>query len=533
MFHGFANIPATSARFQKMGTAQGKVLIMWFDVSKYREIRIFVAMRTPRIVWGFASFLFLCPGLLFAQGMSVDSILPRIDSELHNPALGGQLSTLIPNYADARVWGLAIGDFTNDSLPDLAISIYDHGRVGNTVHVYFFENEDNKKLVQRFVKEISFIESPIEVGLTVEGSVVTITRRTGSEHWEQEGYSIEFGDVTLIDRFETSQENVASSTSAGTPRELGHEVYRNYENLRSRESYFTGSSGDALLSESFATIPAYGRSRDIYPGYGHIFSDSSKDFILSGMGLRRDASDLSIRSMQAAYNDDYLYISIRVRDDYVIGGQPNIEANDRVSFWFDTKYTDDRLNRDRRLLSMEGGFPTFRTTLDSLVSNITFALPAHPGKVTQITYSSVNPLNALQQDGLKNVMAIMSYDTGAGVVNGYHLTLRIPFSFLGFETNPEHAYETPVHFASQEDTSALTSMAGVINAATLGFTALVYDVDDPSHPNEVTIQGTSKYEEGNPASLGMLVLEPSAQYYGEVHATYLDKLRSGMTSAGY
>ncbi len=98
-----------------------------------------------------------------------------------------------------------------------------------------------------------------------------------------------------------------------------------------------------------------------------------------------------------------LYLSIRVRDDYVIGGQPKIEANDRVSFWFDTKYTGDRLNRDRRLLSMEGGFPTFRTTLDSLVSNITFALPAHPGKVTQITYSSVDPLNSLQQDGLKNV----------------------------------------------------------------------------------------------------------------------------------
>ncbi len=37
--------------------------------SKYRRIRIFVAMRTPRIVWGFATLLFLCPRLLFAQGM--------------------------------------------------------------------------------------------------------------------------------------------------------------------------------------------------------------------------------------------------------------------------------------------------------------------------------------------------------------------------------------------------------------------------------------------------------------------------------
>jgi hypothetical protein len=500
---------------------------------KGSSIRIFVAMRTQRIAWGFATLLILFPRLLFAQGMSVDSILPRIDSELHNNTLGEQLRTFIPNYADARVWGLAIGDFTNDSLPDLAISIYDHGKVGTTVHVYFFENENNQKLVPRFEKEISFVESPIEVGLTVEGSVVTITRRTGSEHWEQEGYSIESGDVTLIDRFETNQENVASSTAAAKPHELGHEVYRNYENLRSRESYFTGSSGDALLAESFMTMPAYARSREIYPGYGHIFSDTSSDFILSGVGLRRDANDLSIRSMQTAYNDDFLYISICVRDDYVVGGQPKIENNDRVSFWFDTKYTGDRLNRDRKLLSMQGGFPTFRTTLDSLVSNITFALPAHPGKVTQITYSSVNPLNSLQQDGLKGVMALMSYDTEKGTTNGYQLTLRIPFAFLGFEANPEHAYETPVSFGSQDDSSGLITSASITNAATLGFTALVYDIDDPSHPNEVTIQATSKYEEGNPATFGTLVLEPSGEYYGEVHPTYLDKLHAGMTTAGY
>ncbi len=497
------------------------------------RIRIFVSMRTPRILWGFATLFILCPRLAFGQGMPVDSIIPRIDSELHHQGLAEQLQSLITDYADARVWGLAIGDFTNDSLPDLAISIYDHGKVGNIAHVYFFENVANQKLLPCFEKDISYVESPIEVGLTVEGSVVTITRRTGSEHWEQEGYSVESGDLTLIDRFETNAENVANATTTSKPRELGHEVYRNYENLRSRESYFTGSSGDALLAESFITMPAYARSREIYPGYGHLLSDTSKDFILSGVGLRRDANDLSIRSLQTAYNDDYLYIAIRVRDDYVIGGQPKIESNDRVSFWFDTKFTGDRLNRDRRLLSMQGGFPTFRTTLDSLVSNITFALPAHPGKVTQITYSTVNPLNPIEQDGLKNVIGIMSYDTGGGVVNGYRLTLRIPFAFLGFETNPEHAYETPIPSTAIEDTAGLTLHASITNAATLGFTALVYDIDDASRPTEVTIQATSKYEEGNPATFGTLVLEPSAQYYGEVHATYLDKLRAGMTSAGY
>src|SRR5262249_25593704 len=163
-----------------------------------------------------------------------------------------------------------------------------------------------------------------------------------------------------------------------------------YENLRTKESYFSGTSDNPLLAESFFTLPSYSRFREIYPGYGHLMFDSSTDYIISGSGFRRDANDLSIRSLQAAYNDDYLYLSIRVRDDYVVGGQAALASNDRVSFWFDSKYTGDRLHRDRRVLSMEGGFPMFRTALDSLVTDITFSVPAHPGPVNQISYSTLD-----------------------------------------------------------------------------------------------------------------------------------------------
>jgi len=490
-------------------------------------------MRVDRFILAFAVSLLFCTSNLFAQGMTLDSLLPRIGAELHNPALAEQLHDLIPDYSNARVWGYAAGDFTLDSLPDLALSLYDPGRARSSVHVYLFENLDNKKLANEFEREIPFVESPMEVGLSIDSSVVTITQKIGQDHWTQEGYSIVYGDITLIDRFETQQENLAG-VGNGKPHPLGHEVYRNYQTLRTRESYFTGTAGGSMLAESYFTLPAYERLREIYPGYGHLLSDTSKDFITEGVGLRRDAADFSIRSMQAAYDDDYLYIAVRVHDDYVIGGQPDIAANDRVSFWFDSKYTGDRLNRDRRILSEEGGFPTFRTSLDSLVSNITFVLPAHPGKVTQVTYSTVTPLTPLEQEGLNKVRAVMEYDTNGGnAVNGYRLTLKIPFSFLGFETNPEHAYETPVPIASKEETSDLAATASITDAATLGFTALVYDVDDPARPNEVTVQATSHYEAGNPSTFGTLVLEPSALYYGEVHPTYLDMLRKGLVSAGY
>lgn len=499
--------------------------------------RIFVPMRTHRFVLAFALPLFFCeviarPAQSFAQGMIVDSILPRIGTELHNPALAEQLRDLIPDYANAHVWGLAIGDFTHDSLPDLAISVYDAGSASNKVRVYLFENVDNKRLADEFEREIPYVESPIEVGLDVDSSIITITQKTGDNHWVQEGYSIIYGDVTLVSRYETQEIGLAAKN--GKPHPLGHDVYRNYRSLLTRENYFTGETGGPMLSQSYYTLPSYERTRELYPGYGDLLSDSSTDFIIGGLGLQRDASDLSIRSMRTAYTDDYIYIALRVRDDYVIGGNSNDDANDRVTFWFDTKYTGDRLNRDRRIVSEEGGFPVFRTHMDSLVSSITFVLPSHAGPVTQITYSTPSStLSPLEKQGLARVRAVMEYDTLNNATDGYRLTLRIPFSFLGFETNPEHYYETPVPVSTTSDEATSAPTASITNAATLGFTALVYDVDDPARPNELTVQATSHYEAGNPSSFGTLVLEPSALYYGDVHPTYLKELRRELVSAGY
>jgi hypothetical protein len=492
-------------------------------------------MNIRRLLLSALLFYFTAPSA-HSQGMPLDSLLPRIGTELHNPVIAKQLRTLLPDYENLHVWGLSTGDFSNDSLPDLALSLYDHGEPGNKVRVYLFENVKGQRLIDRFEKVVTYVESPIEVGLTIEGSVVTITRKTGDQHWSQDGYSIESGDVVLIDHYETEQEDV-TGTAKVKARAIGHEVYRNYESLRTRESYYTGKEEDAMFSTAYTTLPSYQRLREIYPGYGRIASDTTKDFVIAGSGFRRDANDLSIRSMQAAYNDDYLYLALRVRDDYVIGGEPKMEANDRVSLWFDTKYTGDRLNRDRRLLSNEGGFPKFRTELDSLVSQITFALPARPGRVTQMQFGNPDRSKGLDREAQKNLFGQMSYDTANGVVNGYALSVRIPFAFLGFETNPARSYETHVAVRGTDEQadagSESTTAGGIGDAATLGFTAVVYDVDDASRPNEVTAQATSKFEEGNPSTFGTLVLEPSTLYYGEVHPTYLEQVRTGLVAAGY
>ena len=497
--------------------------------------RIFEPMKLRHLLYSSILLLPFASANLHAQGQPLDSLLPRIATDLHNPALAEQLHALLPAGIDFRVWGYAAGDFSNDTIPDLALSLYNHDEAGNKVRVYLFENVKGKQLVERMERTVPFIETPIEVGLSIEGSVVTIIRKTNPVHWSQEGYSIESGDVALVDRFETEQGD-ATGKMKSKGNLPGHDIYRNYETLRTKEAWYGGANGDPINSIAYFTIPAYQRLREIYPGYGHIATDTSKDFILSGNTFRRDSSDLSIRSIQAAYTDEYLYLAIRVRDDYVMGGVPSAVADDRVSLWFDTKYTGDRNNRDRRILSNEGGAPTFRDQLDSMVKDITFVLPTHPGRVTQIERADSRKLSSMELDGLKNIQGQMRYDTANGVVNGYALSVRIPFSFLGFETNPARFYEThsPAgRRGDEQNTEGNSEISGIGDAATLGFTAIVYDVDDPTHPNETTVEATSKYEEGNPSTLGTLVLEPSTLYYGEVHPTYLDEVRNRLGASGY
>jgi len=94
-----------------------------------------------------------------------------------------------------------------------------------------------------------------------------------------------------------------------------------------------------------------------------------------------------------------------------MGGASKDDANDRISLWFDTKYTGDRNNRDRRILSNEGGSPEFREQLDSMIHNISFTLPKLPGPVSQATPWMIHPMTNQEEEARKSIRAQMTYDT--------------------------------------------------------------------------------------------------------------------------
>jgi hypothetical protein len=473
---------------------------------------------------------------VFAQGMPIDSLDGRMHENFSAEMIASLRDALPIRYDDQRVWGLAIGDFTSDGKPDLAISLYDlGGGGGRVVTVHLLENVDGKRFRNMFQKKYTYVETPIEVGLVVEKYIVFVVQKSTADLWKQEGYTIYAGDVISLNDFETKKIDLPAGP--GKMKPFGYEVFRSYETLMTTEKYFDMKTMQPILTSRYYTFPAYSRLRSVYPGYGKEMYDTTEQFIIKGAIHRKDDKDLSIDKALTAYDEEYIYFSIKVKDDQVWGGSEKMDANDRVSLWFDA------WGGDNRYLTKNGkaNVPNFRTNADSTIYNIVFSLPDVQSKSPRLTISSAGTLTDAQQEASKQIRGICERDTAGGLVTGYTLRVRIPFAFLGLESNPVGVYENHATENMFTDTLSLDkkqknrrrTLEDYAEYPHLGFTAVVFDVDNPSLPDEVTEQATSDFRPNDPTSYGELILIPSAEFYGQVIPTYTTELTEGLIKAGY
>jgi hypothetical protein len=477
-------------------------------------------------------FLLLAPKI-FAQGMPIDSLMDRFSQTFPKQMLASLREKIPIRYDEQRVWGLAIGDFSNDTLPDLAISVYDIDSPTREVSVYLLVNDSNKSFRNVFRKKYSYVETPIEVGLTADASVITIIQKSDEDHWYQEGYSVYAGDVILIDDYESNKNEITSINPKA--KSIGHSRYRNYETLFTKENYFATKDMQNTMDARFFTFPAYSRLRSVYPGYGKEMRDSSKQLVIKGLDYRRDGKDLSVHRALSAFDDENLYFSISVTDDQVYGGNPKLEANDRVSLWFDLWQSANRF----LMKTKKGSIPMFRTETDSNILNIIFSAPDVGGRSGKLTVASAASLTDAQQEAGKQIRSLFTRDTAGGIVIGYTLKARIPFAFLGFESNPVTAYEnraSEMMFEKDADSKNAKKKEEApeeLEFPHFGFTAVVHDIDNPSHPEEETQQATSNFRQDDPTSFGELRLIPSGKFYGAVKPTYMKEYTEELVRAGY
>jgi hypothetical protein len=467
----------------------------------------------------------------FSQGMPIDSLMDRFATTFSKEMLNTLHDQIPIRYDEQRVWGLAIGDFSNDTLPDMALSVYDIDSPTREVTVYLLVNDSNKSFKNVFRKKYGYVETPIEVGLSTEGSVVTVVQKSDDQQWNQEGYSVYAGDVILIDDYETQNEEIPAVSPKA--KAMGHSKYRDYETLFTKELYFATKDGQIMMDGKYYTFPAYSRLRSVYPGYGRDMSDTTKQFLIKGADYRRDAKDLSIHRALAAYDDEFLYFSITVADDQVWGGNEKQEANDRVSLWFDTWQGANRF----LMKTKKGAIPNFRTETDSNIYNITFSMPDVGGRTAKLALSSAVTLSDAQQEASKLIRSVFDRDTANGIVIGYTLKVRVPFAFLGFESNPVTAFEnraSEMMFDNEESkNSNKKDRKQDLDFPFIGFTAVVHDIDNPSHPEEVTMQATSNFRQNDPTSFGEIRLTPSGKFYGAVKPTYIKEFTQELLRAGY
>ncbi len=472
---------------------------------------------------------------LFAQGMPIDSLHERL-AKTFGEEMFSSLHEAIPiRFDDQRVWGLAIGDFSNDGKSDLAISLYDLAIHPREVTVFLLQNVDGKRFKTMFKKSYSYIETPIEVGLAIEGYTVYVIQKSNDQEWRQEGFTIFAGDVITIDEFATR--NVELPAGTAKPKAVGNETYRNFETLMSREKYFDLKTAQEMMNAKFFSFPAYSRLRSVYPGYGHDMFDTTVNFIPKGVIHRRDEKDVSIDKSFAGYDEEYIYYSITVRDDQVWGGNEKEEKNDRVSLWFDTWQNGSRYFSKPK----KGNLPSFRTATDSNIYNVIFTLPDILSKNPKLTVSTAAVMTDAQQEASKLIRGIVERDTGGGAIIGYTLKVRIPFAFLGFETNPITAFENRASenmFESDEAKQKKSVKEKRLieqddEYPKIGFTAVVLDLDNPNLPDEVTHQATSNFNPSDPTSFGELILIPSGKFYGAVQPTYMKTLTEELLQTGY
>ncbi|MBC8144738.1 MAG: hypothetical protein H7X80_04075 [bacterium] len=430
-------------------------------------------------------FAFAVDPAIAQQSLTFDEFAKKIDP-FFAPELVADVKTVLPQTA-FDIWGYDIGDFTGDGANDLALTLRMRSDSRARINVYYFvDDEGTLRLVRETVEP--FVELPIEVGVAIrDGNVYTIHKSKEFE-WVVIGHRFRDGVLMMVDKFNTIR--------AG---DVTHEMYRNFQSLEGFERYLSVTNEKQIFRSDFLSVPAYRRGRDVPSGYQATAIAHFSKYISRGTYFWNSEYDAGI-DMRAAYDDDYLYFNIIVRDDMVIPiPVNNIDTTaDRLELWMDMYALGDRIRTGRRTRD-------FRMKTDSNIYAIEIMLGDFLDVKPKMKTS--NKLDDEQSSAANRVRAV-----AAKIDSGYSIKIRVPFQLLGFSRAPV-------------DENELTEF---------GATVVVHDVDNPYRPEETTTISTSQnFETTKPATFGSLVLIPEANHYGESINIYMGDLKERLEEVGY
>lgn len=457
--------------------------------------------------------LLLLPALCLAQeSLTFEGLRERLLRRF-DPSVIESLRRQFPDEAKFAAWGYDIGDFSADGLPDLALAVRLPDAPPRTEKIFMFVSEtqfdpgdvffahpkERLRLVHSF--DVEYYQSPIEVGVLIRENICSVITKKADGDWAVSGYTFETGDVILVNEFETVEEKSGEGGTVGTERD------KNYRSLVEQRSFFTvGGAGD-IAKRVWMVLPSYKRGRDVYKGYVGGISDSVQSFVTSGIADWQGPQDLSFR-IRSSYDDEFLYLSLSVRDDEVIRNEVEPSHNDYVELWF------DKAQGERHLRHAHEVPPVFRDSADADVMMFRIALSSraepHP-KLQFIPHSGTS--DSVTNELVKKVRVLDSILIG----KGYTVRIRLPLQLVGLDGSADSSAAKHGRFSETE----------------VGFTALVHDVDNEFRPEYSTTMATSQFTPWNPSTFGTLAVIPDEGFFGWAMNVYTDRILNRLRDVGF
>lgn len=445
------------------------------------------------IIFFLLCFLLITTGLYSQAGMKFPELEKRLEPYFEHDLIE-DIRKQLPIGADYTIWGWDVGDFSGDGFNDVALSLRLSGDKRNQVYVYFFV-DINGYLTKVAQFPYKFVEMPLEIGVVIRDNSVYITEKKQQFDWRIFGYQFINGCFVKLDEYKTYRVD-----------NLTRQQYSNYQTLRNTDKYILTKDGNKKFFSDYMTIPCYPREKLICFGYSANVESNYVDYVTKGAYYWKGADDASM-VINSAYDNEFLYFSIYVKDDIVTPQTNDSGTSDFIDIWFDVNPIPEKGDR---FTYFEKERINFRNNIDSGIYKFSFYLGDFIDTQSSVdTYkkvSSTDDLKTFQKIAVSKIKSVAS-----PIDSGYVLKFKIPFLVLGFDT------------LNLSENQFLE----------FGCTVVLHDIDNEFRPEEETLIASSAFSESNPSTFGSFIIIPADKWYGDAINIYKDDIIKALQENGF
>jgi hypothetical protein len=423
---------------------------------------------------------------LFAQsGKSFEKFSEKL-KPYFNESMIADIKKQLPLGAKYKIWGWDVGDYSGDGYPDCAVSVRLNGDRRKKMTVYLFSD------MSGFLNKIGqfsydFVETPLEIGISIDKNLCAITQKFKKFNWNISSYSYDNGILVFKELYVTKRIG-----------DLTYQKTTNYNTLTNYEKYVITKTGKVLFERKYSNVVSYPRGKKVYKGFEKTNSIEDIDYVYAGAWNWKGNEDLSYK-ISSSYDDDYIYFTVNVRDDKLVVNSCDtcvFERTDRLTntcidcdadqleIWFDTFVPDS--SQDRFVTRTNHTIKFRPKALDGIIK-----FTVNPGDFYSIPASisiSTNELfNSLQKFQTSKLKAVSDLTD-----DGYVVKFKIPFTLLGFNTNPLKEKEK----------------------FEMGVSVCAIDYDNKFRTEDKTELANCPFVPNNPTTYAGLILMPEHKWYG-------------------